>query len=550
MITLRGDAGLPGVHRVNLALNVDGVPVSAVGQLARRAKKNLPADLVSSGSIQGNFTMKEDGAPARRAEFRGRGEMVDLRLQSASTKVEFAPGNVPFLLSSEWSSERAGAHVSANIKALHRFDVEVLPAPDELHVEYGPFPVTLGRSAPAQTRGWVGRSGYGVVIRGEGEVSHILRLANLLGLPAVKASVEGTAEMELQVAGSWARSVSGNGSDFSPPEVTGTVQLHNVRALVRGVNGPIEISSAELELLPREVRVEKLSAQAADAHWTGSVALPRGCGMPGACLIRFNLNTEEIGLSELAKWLSSQPSERRWYQLLTSAEPAAPTFLQNLRASGKVNAGRLVIHDLVANRVSAVLDLEHGKLKISDLRADVLGGKHRGEWQADFNVDSPAYVGSGTLTGISLQQMADAMHDSWISGIAEGNYRITASGTDSAAFWESAEGGMQFNLRDGTFPHISLANNEGPLRIALWQGRARLRGGEIEIEKGKLVSPAEAFEISGSASLGQAVDFKLTPDTEVRATHAGAVAYSITGTLAEPRVTVTSVPETQAQLKP
>ena len=52
----------------------------------------------------------------------------------------------------------------------------------------------------------------------------------------------------------------------------------------------------------------------------GSLTLPRGCGMPGACLVRFNLNTEEIGLSELSEWLGSRPGQRRWYQMLTSAE--------------------------------------------------------------------------------------------------------------------------------------------------------------------------------------------------------------------------------------
>ncbi len=545
-ITLRGAAGLPGVHMVNLALNVENIPVSAVAQLARRAKKNLPADLVSSGSVQGNFTVKEDGASPRGAKFQGRGEITELRLQSLSTKVELAPGNVPFVL----SSERGSAHTPSKGKAARQLEAEVLPAPDELHIEYGPFPVALGRPAPALARGWVARSGHGMVVRGEGEVSHILRLAGLLGLPAVKASVEGVTEMELQIAGSWAGNVSGNASGFSLPEVTGKVQLHNVRAMVRGVNGPIEISTAELQLLPDEARVEKLSAQAADAHWTGSVALPRGCGTPGACLIRFNLNTEEMGLSELCKFVGSQPSQRRWYQMLTSAEPTAPSFLESLRASGKVNAGRLLIHNLVANRVSASLDLDRGKLKISELRADLLGGKHRGDWQADFAADSPVYTGTGTLTGISLQQVADAMHDPWISGTAGGTYRFTASGADSAAFWQSAEGGLQFDLRDGVLSHLSLASDEGPLRIARWQGHARLLGGKIEIEKEKMVSPTGVYEISGTASLGQVLDFKLTRGTEVRAAHARSIAYSITGTVAQPRVALTPAPETQARLKP
>jgi hypothetical protein len=548
LITLRGEAGLPGVHKVDLSLNLESVPVSAVAQLARRAKKDLPGDLVSSGSVQGSFTVKEDGPSPRGPQFQGNGEIGNLRLQSVNTNVEFAPGNVPFVL----SSGRASAHAPARGKLIRQLDLrhldaELLPAPDELHVEYGPFPVALGRPVAAQARGWMARSGYGMVVRGDGEVAHTLRLANLLGLPAMKSKVEGIAQMELQIAGSWAGSVSGQ-SGFSLPEVTGTVQLRGVQATVRGVNGPIAISSAELKMLPDEVRVEKLNAQAAGSQWTGTLDLQRGCGTPGACVVHFSLNTEETDLSELTKWLGAPPSQRRWYQVLTTAEPAAPTFLENLRASGTVNAARLRIRDLIANRVSAGLELERGKLKISDLRADVLGGKHRGVWQADFTGETPTYTGNGSLTGISLGQMAEAMHDPWISGTAAGTYQVTASGADSAGFWQSAEGALQFDLRDAVLPHLSLASDDGPLRVGHWQGRAHLHGGKIEIEKGKLVSPVGAFEISGIASLGRTLDFKLTRGPDVKS--AGALVYNITGTVAEPRVALTAAPETQARLKP
>ena len=108
---------------------------------------------------------------------------------------------------------------------------------------------------------------------------------------------------------------------------------------------------------------------------------------------------------------------------------------------------------------------------------------------------------------------------------------------------------MQFDLRDGVLSHISLVSDEGPLRVGRWQGRVRLQGGEIEIEKGKLVSSVGACEISGTASLGRVLDLKLSRDKDVKPERAGSQVYSITGTLAEPRVTLTT-PETQARLKP
>jgi hypothetical protein len=140
------------------------------------------------------------------------------------------------------------------------------------------------------------------------------------------------------------------------------------------------------------------------------------------------------------------------------------------------------------------------------------------------------------------------MHDPWISGTAGGTYQLTASGADAAAFWASAEGGLQFDLRDGVLSHIALPTDEGPLRIARWQGRARLREEKIEIDQGKLMSPREAYEISGTASLGEVLDFQLTPSPDMRSGR-GALAYSITGTVTEPRVALTTA-ETQARLKP
>jgi hypothetical protein len=204
---------------------------------------------------------------------------------------------------------------------------------------------------------------------------------------------------------------------------------------------------------------------------------------------------------------------------------------------------------VVASRVSASLDLEHAKLKISDLRADLLGGKYRGNWHADFAAGPPVYAGSGMVSGISLQEIADAMHDPWISGTATGNYQITAAGADATAFWQSAEGELQFDLRDGVLSHIALESDAEPLQVARWQGYARMRAGKIEIDKGKLISSVKPYEISGTASLNRLLDLKLTrgPDAKVGT---GSLVYSITGTVAEPRVALIPLPETQARLKP
>jgi hypothetical protein len=236
--------------------------------------------------------------------------------------------------------------------------------------------------------------------------------------------------------------------------------------------------------------------------------------------------------------------------VFTPSEPSTPSFLLNLRASGNVNVTRLLAHNLTASRVSAGIDLDRGKLNVTNLSFDLLGGKHRGDWQADFTGAIPVYKGSGTVTNVSLDQAADAMHDEWISGNATGTYELAGRGKSSTAFWQSAEGEVHFDLRDAELTHVSLLGDGAPLRIVRWRGAGRLHDGKLEIHSDDVVSPANLYEISGTASLGRSLNLKLISGSADSASGAGSIAYSITGTLAQPHVVQTPAPETQAKLKP
>ncbi len=180
-------------------------------------------------------------------------------------------------------------------------------------------------------------------------------------------------------------------------------------------------------------------------------------------------------------------------------------------------------------------------LRISDLRAEVLGGKHSGEWQADFTVKPPAYSGNGILERVSLAQLAEVMGDGWITGAATARYRLTTSGYSAADLLASADGTLQFEMHDGILAHILLSSS-ATLHVSHFKGRVALRDGQFEIQEGKLEAPSGIYHVSGTASLGNKLDIRLLHD----ASHG----FSITGTLAEPRVSAVTRPETQAALKP
>ena len=101
---------------------------------------------------------------------------------------------------------------------------------NEPRVDVGPFNVALGRPANASVRGQLSRSGYNFQVQGEAEVQRLLEVARTIGLPAPQPAANGEARINLRISGDWA--------GFAAAGITGTAQLHAVRARVRGLNCP------------------------------------------------------------------------------------------------------------------------------------------------------------------------------------------------------------------------------------------------------------------------------------------------------------------------
>ena len=73
----------------------------------------------------------------------------------------------------------------------------------------------------------------------------------LIGLPAPQPAANGEARINLRVGGGWA--------GFAAPLITGTAQLHSVRARVRGLNEPWRLLP-QVFRSPATTEVRKLTA--------------------------------------------------------------------------------------------------------------------------------------------------------------------------------------------------------------------------------------------------------------------------------------------------
>jgi AsmA-like protein len=526
-ITLSGSlAPMPGARAYDLTLLVQDLPIQPLVDLARRVKKNVPTDIVATGTLDASITIwrsatSTDTAPV----WQGAGEVLALNVRSPLTNTKLSLDKIPFTISSSNDVEIK--------RGTERSHSSAAPTRTDPRVEVGPFNLALDRPTNATVRGQFSRSGYNFLVQGEAEVQRLQEVARTVGLPAPQPAADGEARINLHVGGSWA--------GFAAAAVTGTAQLQSVRARVRGLNEPVEITSASIELTPNATEVRTLTASVAGNTWRGWLSVPRPCEKSRACPIRFDLYTDEFVTDKLAGLVNEGPGKQPWYRFLSS--PAqSKTYLASLHAVGRLTASRVLIHDLVANRVSAEAELEQGRLQLSKLRGDVLGGRHTGEWQVDFTVNPPTYHGNGTLERIALGQIADAMHDTWMTGTASAEYRADTLGWTKAELLSHADVGFQVEARDGSLPHLTLAGESAPLRVNRFMGRLLLRDGKFEINQGKLQTPGGIYQLSGTASRGRVLDFKLARD--------GARGFNITGTLNQPRVAISTTPETQAALKP
>jgi hypothetical protein len=114
------------------------------------------------------------------------------------------------------------------------------------------------------------------------------------------------------------------------------------------------------------------------------------------------------------------------------------------------------------------------------------------------------------------------------------------AGRDRAELTESAKGNVEFSMQEGSFPHIALTG--GSLKVRSFTGRLTIADGQIEMQDASLQSPTTTYVVSGRASLGREINFRLLQD--------GASSVLVTGTVEDPLVEVSHRTETRAELKP
>lgn len=508
-LILRGSMQGWKAQAYTIGLDADKVPMNWVTAVARHTKRDLPGDLTADGTVTGKFDLsKEENAAA--PELTGSGSTTGFVLKSSLLDSVLTLGDV---------------HLAAAEPPKKRFHTAGVLA-FEPRLDIGPFPVPLGLSAPATASGWFSRQGYSFSLTGDGDVARILSLARTAGVGVPRFQLKGTATLNAQLAGEW--------KGFVQSGATGTMEVKNLTAEVPGIAAPVKLVSADVLLQQNTVTLRKMNVGLGTLKATGSATFPRHCEDDQPCVSELDIQADEVVLDDVNRMLNPRLKKRPWYRLFgVSGEHSV---LASWYADGTLAIKHLVAKSLEADKVTMKFDLHRGKLGMKDVQANVFGGMQTGDWSADFTGDEPRYSGIGTVSNLSVADVAAIGKDAWGSGTLNGAYDLKFSGWQAADLFASSKGSCQFQWRNGMLRHLTLDGHTNPMRFPLWAGQCQWSPEGFRVSGSKMRTISGIYQISGTV--------QPTRDLQLEFVRADGTAYEVTGTLEKPRVTATPVART------
>jgi hypothetical protein len=392
------------------------------------------------------------------------------------------------------------------------------------------FALHLGATATTTSQAVVTDETFNVAVEGDADLARALQVARALGIDTPKVSAKGAAKLNLQIAGHW--------TGFEAPDLSGIVQLKNVQADIPGLIETVQVNGATATIDAKKMTIQNVVAGFAKGpNATGTVSVPRNCA-PSACAITFSAHADELSPERLNQLLNPKLRSRPWYNFFMPHPADQANPLLTLEASGQVTIDRWKMADTTASHLNAEVNIAAKHVKVSNLRADLLGGLHTGEWQADFTPDRPIFSGKGKLAHANLAQLAASMQQPWGTGMADLSYELKLVGMTPSDLQISASGIGEFSLHDGTLRHLSLDSKSGPLRVTKFEGTLALRDGNFVISEAKLQSGSAVYNVQGMATWTRQLNFKLSDNQHV---------FALSGTLDRPELK--PGPATEALLK-
>ncbi len=523
ILRVRGDAQSWGAGGYELDISGEHLPADRMVAFARHAKKDLPADLTATGEFGGAFTVRRTAGAD--AQWSGGGQTSSLALHSAVLKQDLELGEVQFVVPSDLAvpakKQRFAHHASPPV---------VTPG---FHLTVTPFPIPLGAVSPATASAQFSQGRYDLRLKGGAELSHLLTVARAIGVNTPGIGLQGATQLDLEIAGEW--------MGFAEPTPTGKMQIAKATAELQGVSEPLLIGSASVVLENQRVKITSFTSDfSKGGQLSGMASFPVHCTSPETCVVQFDVRVQDASLVRLNQLLNPAFSRQPWYHLLDIGR-RHDDALSKLRAQGRFQMPHFDLGTVVASNIVGSLELSSGKLRIHELRADLLGGHEDGSWMADFSISPPRFMGNGVVSKLSMAQIAALTHDNWATGSLDATYSVSLTGVGVAKLLSSAGGTADFRWNNGALRHVILEGHGAPMAFSGFTGKVTLQDGTFTISNGDLQSAGNKYAVTGTAASDGALNVKLLQGS--------GKSYVISGTLDKPAVQSTATPSSEATLR-
>jgi uncharacterized protein involved in outer membrane biogenesis len=231
------------------------------------------------------------------------------------------------------------------------------------------------------------------------------------------------------------------------------------------------------------------------------------------CPVRFDLHATDLNADDLNRILNPKFRQTNWLgQSQNVPKDARDIQLDELSIIGRLTANRVILKALVATNVAVDVAANSGTVNLTNVRADVLGGKHRGNWRFDFGPKPARYEGQGFVENASLAQVSALTRDNWASGLLNANYKIAMTGTDAGSLYQSVAGTVDFIWKNGAIRTFAAPEFGATLQFAKWTGALNIDSGSVQWVHSEMDSPSGRFRVSGKASLARELKLNFISD--------------------------------------
>lgn len=262
---------------------------------------------------------------------------------------------------------------------------------------------------------------------------------------------------------------------------------------------------------------------------TASLTVPINCARPEACVPHFHMRFGDVDAATLQNSiLGAQQKSTLLSALIDRLHPSsAPPWPQ---LEGDVEADSLILGPVTLEAPSATLRIHETGAEITELGAELLGGRVLGSGTfkrpAD-DTDQPDYTLDCSFENLDAKAVGKIIAQHWSGGELNGSGKIDLSGYTDSDLARSAKGTLHFEWRHGAAqPNTAedLSEDANPpaalAHFDLWSANAAIQDNAITLGENHVQQGRRKLSVQGVLKFADQPEITFTTPDDTRAAEA------------------------------